>query len=144
MCMYNFGQVGLTFNKIVLDPGRYTQRILVGGQPDLIVNVGSNDLGAVDTSVAEVVDNAGWEREFAWLRQNNDKTAMICTACRKRLARTRSKQDAAAPFVKGCSNFRREVLTKHMKSEVHMRAVGAQAAHTAEARFYCLFINVFS
>ena len=82
----------------------------------------------------------GWEREFAWLRQNDDKTAMICTACRERLARTRSKQDAAAPFVKGCSNFRREALTKHLKSEVHMRAVGAQAAHTAEARFYCLFI----
>ena len=57
--MSSFGQGGLTFDKILLDPGRYTQRILVGGQPDLlIVDVGSNDLGAVDTSVAEVVDNA--------------------------------------------------------------------------------------
>ena len=55
--MSSFGQGGLTFDKIVMDPGRYTQRILVGGQPDLlIVDVGSNHLGAVDT-VAEVVDN---------------------------------------------------------------------------------------
>ena len=76
-----------------------------------------------------------WEREFPWLRQSEDKMTMICTACRDRSAITRSKLDAAAPFVKGCPNFRREALTKHMKSEVHIRAVGAQAAHTAEVWF---------
>lgn len=55
----SFGQGGLTFGRVLLDPVRYAQHILAGGQPDLlIVDVGSNDLGAVDTSVAVVVDNA--------------------------------------------------------------------------------------
>ena len=52
-------QGGLTFCTILSNPGRYAQHILAGGQPDLlIVDVGSNDLGAVDTAVADVVDNA--------------------------------------------------------------------------------------
>ena len=55
----SFGQDGLTFGKILSDPGRYAQHILASGQPDLlIVDVGSNDLGTVDTSVADVIDNA--------------------------------------------------------------------------------------
>jgi len=48
------------------------------------------------------------------LHQTDDKTTMICTACRECSARTLVKQDAAVSFVinafgvfEGCANFRR-------------------------------------
>ena len=61
MCeLFSYGQGGLSYHRILSNPGGYMQHILAcGRQPDLlIVDVGSNDLGPVDTSVAEVVDNA--------------------------------------------------------------------------------------
>ena len=72
-----------------------------------------------------------WETEFLWLRLTDDKTAMYCVPCKERSARTHSKQDATAPFVKGCTNFRRDTIVKHAKSEVHLKASGTHAAQVA-------------
>ena len=58
--LFSYGQGGLTYRIILLNPSGYMKHILAcGRRPDLlVVDVGSNDLGPVDTSVAEVVDNA--------------------------------------------------------------------------------------
>ena len=56
---------------------------------------------------------------------------MYCVPCKERLARTHSKRDAAAPFMKGCTNFRCDTIVKQAKAEVHLRASGTPAAQVA-------------
>ena len=56
----SYGQSGLAFRRILENPGVHIDHILTGDrQPDLlIVDVGSNDLTPIDTSVITVVNDA--------------------------------------------------------------------------------------
>ena len=56
----SYGQSGLSFRRILENPGVHIDHILTGDrQPDLlIVDVGSNDLTPIDTSVITVVNDA--------------------------------------------------------------------------------------
>ena len=47
-------------------------------------------------------------------------------------ARTHSKQDAGASFVKGSTNFRRDTIIKHTKSKMHLRAAGSHVVEVAK------------
>ena len=67
-----YGQGGLSFKRVLESPDRYLREI---GHPDLLViDLGSNDLTCVYTTVAEVADDALW---FLALVDNDVHPKMI-------------------------------------------------------------------
>ena len=54
-----------------------------------------------------------WLKEFDWLEWDAEKELMRCSYCKA------FSMHASSSLVKGCDNFKRETLTKHLKSKSH-------------------------
>ena len=61
--------------------------------------------------------NPKWKEEFPWLSFNAEENVMICDLCC-----ACSSVAGNTDFLKGCSNFKKETIRKHVNSNGHIRA----------------------
>ena len=71
-----------------------------------------------------------WEREFKWLRYDDDKGVMFCQICRD-LEMKGKPGKGRNIFYDGCSTFKLYSVKKHCESDNHCRALEIKAAREA-------------
>ena len=70
-----------------------------------------------------------WGKEFPSVVDGKD--GMVCTPCMTYFGSC-LKDDRASPFQTGCQNYKKESLSRHAKSQVHLKAVARAAADSAK------------
>ena len=70
-----------------------------------------------------------WGKEFPWVVDGKD--GMVCTPCMTYFGSC-LKDDRASLFQTGCQNYKKESLSRHAKSQVHLKAVARAAADSVK------------